>query len=29
MMASRPNTVLNQGMPAYGYGPSGVSVISM
>src|SRR5208337_1127312 len=29
MIASRPNAVLYQGMPAYGYGPSGLSVISM
>ncbi len=27
MMASRPKGVLNQGTPAYAYGPLGVSVI--
>ncbi len=27
MMPSRPKGVLNHGMPAYGYGPNGVSVI--
>jgi len=27
MMPSRPNGALNQGTPAYGYGPAGVSVI--
>src|SRR5262245_24850210 len=29
MMPSRPNTVLNQGTPAYGYAPSAVSVVIM
>src|SRR5579871_6834516 len=29
MMPSRPNVVEYQGIPAYGYRPSGVSVINM
>src|ERR1700741_5163518 len=29
MMPSRPNVVEYQGMPAYGYGPSPVAVVSM
>src|SRR5580692_3356364 len=29
MMPSRPNTVLNHGTPAYGYGPSGLPSISI